>query len=207
MEQELTFQVGEKVVICDAEIPFSGNNYYPNTNDFTFTTIKEVRPNGNVVIEEGFVYRPVLNWNGECAFFRITRVKKDSKFYYLNGKGYREPCSVTERFSTFLPTYLFKFNQSWQDRADKIQRAFEEAEVRKQEYLKHEERKNVFRKAYNEEVAPYRERLRKAEIKAYMKHVCGNCIHNRNGYCTEFKRNIKGACTTMCSAFDVPKED
>lgn len=206
MEQELTFQVGEKVVVCDAEIPFSGD-CYPNPNDFTFTTIKEVRPNGNVVIEEGLVYRPTRDWTGECKYFRITRVKNDSKTYYLNGKGYRTPNNIVERFNTFLPTYLFKFDQSWQDKADRIQRAYEEAEARKQEYLKQEERKNVFRNAYQKEIAPLEERFQKACVKAFRVHICGNCIYNRNGYCVEFKHDINKENVTTCSGFDVPKED
>jgi len=207
---KLHFEVGEKVVICGAEIPITGNRYYPKEQYFTFTTIKEVKEDGSVVVEEGYVYRQSYEtYYGDVTlhdYFRINRVPKNDKVYSFNGKGYYYPNSIYDWFSTFLPTYLFKFDQSWQDKADKIEEADTKRQVAEKKLEEHEARKQVFRDAFEKEIEPYAIRLHNAEVKAFRKHICGNCIHNHDGYCGEWQRKIKDSQTTLCSCFDIPKE-
>lgn len=207
-----TFQVGEKVVICDAVIPFGNSTpYYPDPKDFTFTTIKEVLEDGSVIVEEGYRYRQ--SYETSCGYtelhgyFRINRLPRDSKTYYFINEGYREPNDVVPQFSTFLPSYLFKFDQSWQDKADKIKVAYQEAQRRKQEIEDHEAKKQPFLDAYKERVRPLQERLNKLQLKAWKEEVCAHCIKNRNGYCVLWKEDIKTKDGFGCTGFDVPNGD
>lgn len=204
---KLHFEVGEKVVICGAEIPFTGNRYYPKEKVFTFTTIKEVKEDGSVVVEEGYVYRQSYETYYGCTtlhdYFRINRIPKDGKSYSFNGKAYYYPSNV-DNFSTFLPTYLFKFNQSWQDKADKIERAYKEVEEYKINELARKKKKQPYYDAYNRRVAPLEERLHKLKIKAWKEEMCAHCIRNHNGWCAAWNKEIGGY---GCSAFDIPKED
>ena len=212
---KLHFEVGEKVVICDAIIPICGSKYCPDEDDFTFTTIKEVREDGSVVVEEGYVYRQSYEtsygYTDIHNYFRINRVPNDSKTYIFNGKGYKNGRKsgrgyVDKNFNTFLPTYLLKFNQSWQDKADETQRDFEERKKEEEEEHRHEELKKPFYEAYERRVSPARERFRKLQTKAWKEEMCAHCKHNHNGYCTTRKENISKKTGAGCSAFDIPKE-
>ena len=57
VKPKLKFEVGEKVVICDCISFMNNTKCYPDKDDFTFTTIKEVKEDGSVVVEEGYRYR------------------------------------------------------------------------------------------------------------------------------------------------------
>ena len=205
----LHFEVGEKVVICNANIAFNGS-YYPDTTRFTFTTIKEVKEDGSVVVEEGYVYRQSYEtYYGDVTlhdYFRINRVKKGNPVYLFNGKEYRKPYFVVKQFSAWLPTYLFKWTLEWEAEAKKIEEADIKRQTENEEREKYEARKQVFRDTFEKEIEPYAIRLHNAEVKAFRKHICGNCIHNHDGYCGTWKRKIKDSQTTLCSGFDIPKE-
>lgn len=211
VETKLHFEVGEKVVICNANISFSGG-YYPDTERFTFTTIKEVKEDGSVVVEEGYLYRQAYEtsygYTDVFDYFRINRVPtKDQRLYYFNGKEYRKPNMVGERFSAWLPTYLYKCSQEWEIKAKKIEEEKVKYEAKREANEKEEARKQVFREAYGNEIKPYVERLENAKVKAFRKHICANCVCNRNGYCVQWHAKIKERTTTMCSAFELPKEE
>lgn len=207
---QLHFEVGERVVICKANIAFSGG-YYPDTKRFTFTTIKEVKEDGSVVVEEGYVYRQSYEtYYGDVTlhdYFRINHVKKGSPVYLFNGKDYQEPNFVGKQFSAWLPTYLYKCTQGWEDKAKEIEEAHIKRQAKEEEREKYEARKQVFRDAFNKEIEPYVIRLRKAKAKAFREHICGHCIHNHDGYCMTWKRKLKDAMTDICTAFEIPKED
>lgn len=207
---KLHFEVGEKVVICNANIAYSGG-YYPDIRRFTFTTIKEVKEDGSVVVEEGYVYRQSYEtYYGDTTlhdYFRINRVKKGNPVYLFNGKYYQEPNFVVKHFNAWLPTYLYKCTQEWENKAKRIEEANSERQTEKEKKEKNEARKQVFRDAFAKEVEPYATRLYEVEVKAFREHICGHCIHNIDGYCTQWERKLEDEKTTDCTSFEIPKED
>ena len=63
IEAQLKFEVGERVVICGETFGTFGTSKYPDTDKFTFTTIKQVNEDGSVVVEEGYKFRQSYETN------------------------------------------------------------------------------------------------------------------------------------------------
>ena len=214
VEPKLTFQVGEKVVITasDREYNYSGG-YYPDRYHFTFTTIKEVLEDGSVITAEGYKYRQSFKTEfGELDihdYFRIDRapqrtIVKNEAYWFWSHEYYLE-----EQFDATggWPTFLFKCTEEWEKKAaeykEKALAYRREKEEQEAINAKIEAAKKPFEDAYEAAIADYVKKLENAKVKAFRKYMCGNCIHNKNGHCTEWNQKIATSKTTMCTAFEV----
>lgn len=209
---KLTFNVGEKVVICAEETSFSGNDSWPDENDFCFTTIKEVRPDGKVVVEEGYVYRQSYKtYYGETEFhnyFRIVKVPPTDVTSYPNRREYfPKTGSINEKASFFGVTFLLKNTPEFEE---KVKKAQEKCDINIEKQLRAEEiarKKKPFLDAYKKYIEPFEDALSKAQIKGWKENVCNNCVKNKNGYCQQWKQDIATSDITHCSAFKIEGEE
>lgn len=214
IKPKLHFEVGEKVVICACLTKFGGYGVYnnPNENNFTFTTVKEVKEDGSVIVEEGYAYAQayetqygdtkLLNW------FKIKRTPKDGckfneKEYYRDGKF----ANVHEKASFSLPTILLKCNSAWEEARDRVQQDYEECLTKKakeeKERAEKEAREKPYRDTYKDVVEPLEKALYEAKVKAWREHMCGHCKHNHDGHCWKWNQKVAESDTTHCTAFEV----
>ena len=215
VKPKLHFEVGEKVVICAAVIKFSGYGTYnyPNESDFTFTTIKEVKENGEVVTEEGYVYRQAYETRfGETEVFDYFRIKNTpSGTYKFNSKGWneyeRDRHIIADKASFFIPTLLLKYNEDWEKKAERYEKLAAEEKARHDEAKRIADeakaRKQPYVDAYNAEIKPLEEQLYQAKVKAWKEHYCAHCIHNCGGHCTQWDSDLETDSPTSCTAFEV----
>ena len=89
VEPKLHFEVGEKVVICSRTFGTLWDSDVPDRDRFAFTTIKEVRPDGSVIVEEGYKYRQAYRTQyGALEVFNYFRIAKASDYTNINGPEY-----------------------------------------------------------------------------------------------------------------------
>lgn len=213
VKPKLHFEVGEKVVICACVIKFSGYGTYnyPDENDFTFTTIKEVNDDGTVTVEEGYVYRQSYETQfGETYlhdWFRIKTQPKQGTRFSKRYSAERESERVFENYDFSVPTVLLKYNETWEEKRKMVEKRWAERQAKQEaENRAHDEknaREKPFRDAYKAEIEPLEDALIKAKIKAWKEHLCANCKHNHDGHCCKWDEDIATHDTTCCSAFEV----
>ena len=215
VKPKLHFEVGEKVVICATVIKFSGYGTYnwPNKSHFTFTTIKEVKDNGEVVTEEGYVYRQAYETQfGDTEVFDYFRIKATPKGdYKFNSKGWEEyernHHIISEKASFFIPTLLLKYDKEWDEKAERYEKLAAEEKAKKDEAKRIADeakaRKQPYVDAYNAEIKPLEEQLYQAKVKAWKKHYCAHCIHNCGNHCTQWDSDLETDSPTSCTAFEV----
>lgn len=210
VEPKLTFQVGEEVVICGQQIGLFTCDY-PDKNNFCFTTIKEVKDDGTVIVEEGYRYRQSYKteygYTDVHDYFRIFRCPK-SDFTHFNGTEYRDSgnghdCNIRDTACFIGLTFLFKMTDDFKLRVIDIQRKYAEKLLVDQKRHEEFEKKQVFIKQYEEEFKELEELLAQKKAESFRKHICGNCKHNHAGYCSKWNRDIDTAGCSMCSAFEV----
>lgn len=214
VEPKLKFEVGEEVVICGASSSFSGNYCWPNKEEFTITTIKEVREDGSVVVEEGYrfkqAYKTQYGFTDIFDYFRIDRSKDSIKFnnkkYYKY--SYYQDARVDDRCVFYFgPVYLFKYEDSFKKNMKEYEEEYKHyLEVKKlNEEIKADKdaKEKPFKDAYEEVVKPLKEEYQRRLSEAWKEHFCKSCKHNCNGQCTQWNHEIATSSTETCSAWEV----
>ena len=207
VEPKLKFEVGEKVVICGSDQYFNSTKSYPNTDDFAFTTIKEVRADGSVVVEEGYRFRQAYEtYYGETTFFDYFRidVAKDVK---LNSKQYKKVNRLAKICDTcsfcYGPTYLFKMSKGFEEKVIQFEKENEERLVKENEEEVQRAKRQVFKDAYKNELEPFEREFEEKKAELFAKHFCSKCTYNCNGHCSQWGYEVNSHCTSCCSAWKV----
>lgn len=208
---KLTFSVGEKVVICGEETSFSGNDSWPDKNNFCFTTIKEVRPDGKVVVEGGYVYRQSYKtFYGEVElhdYFRIVKTPKNG-YTHFESPQYMLKYNKVDENSTFVgTTFLLKYSPAFDEKVQKAESAYDERLEKEIKAQQVKNKKQPFLDAYHKTIQPFEDALRREEIKAWKENICKNCKNNKNGYCIIWDKTLATYDVSGCSGFDVEVED
>lgn len=205
IEAQLKFEVGERVVICGETFGTFGTSKYPDTDKFTFTTIKQVNEDGSVVVEEGYKFRQSYETNfGDTMYhhyFRINRVK--DIITYFNDKKYKYRDGIVEDKASFCGiTYLFKDDGTFEQKAitsiqanenhKKLKALAEQRRLNRQKYFD----------KYEEVVKPLQDELNEKICKLYKEHICSHCKHSdcEDDLCNYW--NLKLGETHCCSAFE-----
>lgn len=210
VEPKLKFEVGEEVIICGAHTSWSGNEHWPNENEFTFTTIKEVREDGSVIVEEGYrfkqAYKTQYGFTDIFDYFKIDRSKNNIKFNgkkYCKFRYYQDARIDDGCVFYFGPVYLFKKNKTFDKRITQYVKEYKhDLEVKKQaEEAKaiKDAKEKPFKDAYEEVVKPLKEEYERKLIEAWKEHFCKNCKHNRSGYCCTWGYDIDTNAISNCS--------
>jgi len=213
VEPKLKFEVGEEVIICGSSS--YGNIYWPNKDEFTFTTIKEVKKDGSVVVEEGYkfrqAYKTQYGFTNVFDYFRVDRAGEHSKFTF-NNKQYERYSSVLYRVDDkcifyWGPVYLFKKTKDFEDKMIEFQKNHEirlekERQAQETKAIK-DAKEKPFKDAYNEVVNPLKEEYQRKLAEAWKEYFCKSCKHNCNGNCTQWNHEISTASTSTCSAWEV----
>lgn len=214
IEPKLKFEVGEEVVICGASASWSGNDHWPNYDEFTFTTIKEVKEDGSVVVEEGYrfrqAYKTICGFTDVFNYFRIDRSKDSIKF---NGKRYYkyshyQDARVDDRcIFYFGPVYLFKKTKVFEDNmtrwTEEYKHYLEVKKINEEIKATKDAKEKPFKDAYNEVVKPLEEEYKRKLMEAWKEHFCKSCKHNCGGVCTKWNHEVATANTETCSAWEV----
>lgn len=214
VEPKLKFEVGEEVVICGASASWSGNEHWPNENEFTFTTIKEVREDGSVVVEEGYrfkqSYKTQYGFTEIFNYFRIDRSKDSFKF---NNKKYYKPSSymdsrVDDRCVFYFgPIYLFKKTKVFENRMTQYEEEYKHFLIEKKQAEEakaiKDSKEKPFKDAYKEVVEPLKEEYERKLNEAWKEYFCKSCKHNHQGACCKWEINVAKADIGTCSAWEV----
>lgn len=212
-DPNLKFEVGEKVVITAAGLPWLSSKYYADENEFCFSTIKEVLEDGSVITTDGIKFKQAKEKRyGEYEYFyyfKSTTKKKliiNHKCYKMNDYG---KCS-TERYLYSWEgenVFLFKCDATWEKRAKEINKKAKEYKEEKAREEKHYNARQVFKDAYKQELKPLEEELWRKQIELWKKHMCANCMHNCNGFCKKWRETIETYEVSECSAFDIEEDE
>ena len=214
VEPKLKFEVGEEVVICGASTFWSVNEHWPNENEFTFTTIKEVREDGSVVVEEGYrfrqAYKTQYGFTEIFNYFRIDRSKDNLKFN--NKKYYKYNNYMDSRVDDrcvfyFGPVYLFKKTKVFENRMTQYEEEYKHVLMEKKQAEEAKAIKDAkekpFKDAYEEAVKPLKEEYQRMLSEAWKEHFCKSCKHNCEGQCTQWNHEIATSSTQTCSVWEV----
>lgn len=210
VEPKLKFEVGEKVVICGADYCFNGCRCFPNTDNFTITTIKEVKEDGSVIVEEGYRYRQAYETTyGELEvfdYFKIARtetVKFNNKEYYRSNRTTK----IKDNCTFFGTTYLFKMSKKFEDKMSEFevlnQERLEDERLEEEARARKEAKEKPWKDAYNKESAPLEEEYWKKKSELWKKYFCVSCKHNHDGYCSQWKHDIESSDVDNCSAWEI----
>ena len=213
IEPKLHFEVGEKVVICSMSFGWLGNSNYPDKSRFAFTTIKEVNPDGSVIVEEGYKYRQSYKTEfGELEVHDYFRIAKASSCTNINSpeycySGWGKVPEVREHACFTSVNFLFKNSPEFEKKALQIQ---QEYDVRKAEQKRLQEIKDAqlakekpIRDAYNAVVKPLEEEFNKKCSDAWKNIMCKNCKHNKDGHCRQWDTNLDETSVSTCSAWEI----
>ena len=220
VEPRLKFEVGEKVVITDYDCTFGNSrDTWPDTNDFTTTTITKVFEDGSVEVEGGYIYRQSYKTEYGLTdvhnYFRIKRVPKDDDYTSFKSKRYQRTLGgyfVSDKTSFWGVTYLFKLTKEFEDKMIKIQKESDARELEKTQrekaYQEKEAKKKPHLDAYKSLIEPLEQELWEKKCEAWRELVCSNCKYNVNGRCEKWHdengndRDIATQQVSNCSAFE-----
>ena len=216
VEPKLTFEVGEKVVICSRTFGIFGDCDYPDRDRFAFTTIKEVREDGSVITEEGYRYRQ--SYKTEYGFtdvhdyFRIFRVSQ-SMYTNINGPEYcytgwgKKNPEVREHACFIGVNFLFKCTSEFERKAEQIQQEYDErkAEQKRLQEIKDAQlaKEKPIRDAYDAIVKPLEEEFNKKLAEAWKTIMCKNCKHNYDCHCCKWDTDLNETSVSTCSAWEM----
>ena len=213
VEPKLHFEVGEKVVICSRTFGTLWDSDVPDKDRFAFTTIKEVRPDGSIIVEEGYKYRQAYRTQyGALEVFNYFRIAKASDYTNINGPeycyiGWGKVPEVRAQASFIGVNYLFKNTPEFEAKAIRIQDEFNE---RKEEQRKLQEIKDAklakekpIKDAYNEVMKPLEDEFKKKCSEAWRAIMCKNCKHNCGGHCAQWDTNLEETGVSTCSAWEM----
>lgn len=214
VEPKLKFDVGEEVVICGASASWCSNDHWPNENEFTFTTIKEVREDGSVVVEEGYrfkqAYKTQYGFTDVYDYFKIARQQDGVKFN--NKKYYKYNYYLDARVDDvcvffYGPIYLFKKTKVFENRMTQYEEEYkhfliEKKQVEEAKAIK-DAKEKPFKDAYKEEIEPLKEEYQRKLVKAWKEHFCKSCKHNCDNHCIKWNYNLEESSVETCSAWEV----
>lgn len=214
-DPNIKFEVGEKVVITGASYPrFSlSDKMYADEDDFCFSTIEKVLDDGSVITKEGIKFKQAKRkLYGVLEYYQYFK-STSTKALTLKHKHYRIDdygnCTTEKTFYSWdgENVYLFKCDAAWEKKAKKVNKKAKELREEKAIIEKHQSAKQVFRDAYDKEVNPLEEELWRKKVELWKKHMCANCMHNRNGYCKQWKETLETYSVSGCSAFDIEEKE